>query len=179
MARSSVSFAGSSASGHARRRNPVPPHGVLGRGEQLALPGSGVASPTDRSGSRRRVPRRPRTCQGSERSPSPAIDAPGAPSASTVIGRDPTDAVPVSTLPSSGPDRTTGTLESGPPPRALAGGVFVVWEPSVVPLWGLGASARSAVTAFRSEVRLTDLAAGAVAVGAFGLWALVLGLLGG
>ena len=54
-----------------------------------------------------------------------------------------------------------------------------VGVPPGLSLGELVSSFRSGVATFHREVRLVDLVAGAVALGAFGLWALVLGLLAG
>ena len=161
MARSSASFAGSSASRHVRRRSPAAPHGTAGHGEQLALPGSGLAPVTDRRGARR-APRRVRTCQGPELSSEAAVIEPSRPGSAPVVA-----------------DTRPEPHEAERAPVEWSGEVPVAREAPVQSLSDLVSSFRSGVTTLRREVRLVDLGAGAVALGAFGLWALVLGLLAG
>jgi hypothetical protein len=70
--------------------------------------------------------------------------------------------------------RETERAPAGWPPE-----IPEVGAPPELSLSELVWSFRSGVATLRREVRLVDLAAGAVALGAFGLWALVLGLLAG
>lgn len=173
MARSSASFAGSSAARHVRRRGPASQHGTAGRGEQLALPGSGLSPVTDRREARR-PPRRLRACQG------PAATVAGlAPSRPST---DPGEAGSALARPAPAPRVVVAPSwprEALPPAVAAGADAPDVRESPVPFLSELVSSVRSGVATFRREVRLADLAAGLVALGAFGLWALVLGLLAG